>query len=97
MVRAAVFRRSGCRRLRRSSARMMKLPPTISTISRALPGVAIAGIPRCGQARPLATYIDADLLAYDAVWAAAGTPQAVFRVEPAKLRDAAGAIVIDVK
>jgi hypothetical protein len=31
------------------------------------------------------------------IWAAAGTPKAVFRTEPAKLRDATGAIVIDVK
>ena len=64
---------------------------------RALTGFAIGGIPPFGHATPLATYIDADLLQYDVVWAAAGTPKAVFRVEPAKLRDAAGAIVIDVK
>ena len=64
---------------------------------RALTGFAIGGIPPFGHATPLATCIDADLLQYDVVWAAAGTPKAVFRVEPAKLRDAAGAIVIDVK
>jgi len=64
---------------------------------RALTGFAIGGIPPFGHTTPLTTYIDADLLQYDVVWAAAGTPKAVFRVEPAKLRDAAGAIVIDVK
>ena len=66
-------------------------------VVRALTGFAIGGIPPFGHATPLATYIDADLLQYDVVWAAAGTPKAVFRVEPGKLRDVTGAIVIDVK
>jgi prolyl-tRNA editing enzyme YbaK/EbsC (Cys-tRNA(Pro) deacylase) len=64
---------------------------------RALTGYAIGGIPPFGHDTPLATYMDRDLLRYDAVWAAAGTPQAVFSVEPTKLRDATGATVIDVK
>ena len=64
---------------------------------RDLTGYAIGGIPPFGHATPLATYVDADLLQYDVVWAAAGTPKAVFSVAPAKLRDATGARVIDVK
>ena len=64
---------------------------------RALTGYAIGGIPPFGHETPLATYIDRDLLAYDVIWAAAGTPKAVFRTEPAKLRDTTQAIVIDVK
>ena len=64
---------------------------------RALTGYAIGGIPPFGHDAPLATYMDRDLLRYDVVWAAAGTPKAVFRVEPARLRDATHAIVIDVK
>jgi len=64
---------------------------------RALTGFAIGGIPPFGHASALATYMDRDLLAYDVIWAAAGTPNAVFRTEPAKLRDATGAVVIDVK
>jgi prolyl-tRNA editing enzyme YbaK/EbsC (Cys-tRNA(Pro) deacylase) len=64
---------------------------------RALTGYAIGGIPPFGHASPLATYMDRDLLAYDLIWAAAGTPKAVFRTEPAALRDAAGATVIEVK
>jgi prolyl-tRNA editing enzyme YbaK/EbsC (Cys-tRNA(Pro) deacylase) len=64
---------------------------------RALTGYAIGGIPPFGHDTPLATYMDRDLLRYDAVWAAAGTPKAVFSVEPTKLRDATGATVIDVK
>jgi prolyl-tRNA editing enzyme YbaK/EbsC (Cys-tRNA(Pro) deacylase) len=64
---------------------------------RELTGFAIGGIPPFGHDTPLATYIDRDLLQYDVVWAAAGTPKAVFRVEPTKLKDAAKATVIDVK
>jgi prolyl-tRNA editing enzyme YbaK/EbsC (Cys-tRNA(Pro) deacylase) len=64
---------------------------------RALTGYAIGGIPPFGHAAPLATYMDRDLMQYDVIWAAAGTPKAVFRTEPAKLRDATGAVVIDVK
>jgi len=64
---------------------------------RALTGYAIGGIPPFGHAAPLATYMDRDLLQYDVIWAAAGTPKAVFRTEPAKLRDATGAVVIEVK
>jgi len=63
---------------------------------RALTGYAIGGIPPFGHAAPLATYMDRDLLQYDVIWAAAGTPKAVFRTEPAKLRDATGAATIDV-
>ena len=63
---------------------------------RALTGYAIGGIPPFGHDTPLATYMDRDLLQYDLIWAAAGTPKAVFRTEPARLRDATQAIVIDV-
>jgi prolyl-tRNA editing enzyme YbaK/EbsC (Cys-tRNA(Pro) deacylase) len=64
---------------------------------RALTGYAIGGIPPFGHDTKLATYMDRDLLAYEVIWAAAGTPKAVFRVEPGALRDATGAVVIDVK
>ena len=66
---------------------------------RALTGYAIGGIPPFGHATPLATYMDRDLLQYDVIWAAAGTPKAVFRDGAgASLRDATrSAVVIDVK
>ena len=64
---------------------------------RALTGYAIGGIPPFGHASALATYMDRDLMQYDVIWAAAGTPKAVFRTEPAKLEAATGAVVIDVK
>ena len=59
-------------------------------------GYAIGGIPPLAHKTPLTTYMDRDLLAFETVWAAAGTPKAVFEVSPATLRGAAGAEVIDV-
>lgn len=59
-------------------------------------GYAIGGIPPLAHKMPLATYMDRDLLGFETVWAAAGTPKAVFEVSPAMLRNAAGAEVIDV-
>ena len=48
-------------------------------------GFVIGGVPPLGHVRPLVTFIDADLLAFDDVWAAAGAPNAVFRIAPADL------------
>lgn len=58
---------------------------------RTLTGFAIGGIPPFGHAQALATFIDEDLLRYDIVWAAAGTPRAVFAIEPRALAEAARA------
>ena len=59
-------------------------------------GFAIGGIPPLGHAEPLATFIDEDLLQYETVWAAAGTPISVFEARPADLVQACGATVIAV-
>ena len=48
-------------------------------------GFVIGGIPPVGHAEPLTTYIDEDLMRYDSIWAAAGTPNAVFPLTPADL------------
>ena len=57
-------------------------------------GFAIGGIPPFGHATPLPTFVDEDLLTYDTVWAAAGTPFAVFAAEPKALAQAVGGKVI---
>lgn len=49
-------------------------------------GFAVGGVPPLGHAHPLETYIDEDLLRYDNIWAAAGTPHAVFCLTPADLQ-----------
>jgi prolyl-tRNA editing enzyme YbaK/EbsC (Cys-tRNA(Pro) deacylase) len=63
---------------------------------RDLTGFAIGGIPPFGHDLPLDTWMDEDLLQYDVVWAAAGTPNAVFSSDPKQLRDAVKAKVIGV-
>jgi prolyl-tRNA editing enzyme YbaK/EbsC (Cys-tRNA(Pro) deacylase) len=60
---------------------------------RAATGFAIGGVPPFGHAAPLRTFVDDDLLRYDEVWAAAGTPRHVFAIEPNELVRAAGGTV----
>lgn len=52
---------------------------------RAQTGFAIGGVPPVGHSQHLDTWIDRDLLQYTEVWAAAGTPNAVFRLTPQEL------------
>jgi prolyl-tRNA editing enzyme YbaK/EbsC (Cys-tRNA(Pro) deacylase) len=61
---------------------------------RAVTGYAIGGVAPLGSLTPLATYMDADLMAFDEVWAAAGAPDTVFRTSPRALAEAARATVI---
>ena len=61
---------------------------------RAWTGYAIGGIPPFGHDAKLPTFVDEDLLAYEVVWAAAGTPFAVFSVAPHALAQAVGGRVI---
>jgi prolyl-tRNA editing enzyme YbaK/EbsC (Cys-tRNA(Pro) deacylase) len=63
---------------------------------REVTGFAIGGVPPVGHPRALATYVDQDLLQYDEVWAAAGTPNAVFCIEPRDLVRITGGVVDDV-
>ncbi len=63
---------------------------------RDLTGFAIGGIPPLGHDTPLQTFIDEDLLQYDRIWAAAGSPNAVFPTAPKDLQRAAKAKVIKV-
>ena len=59
-------------------------------------GFAIGGVAPLGhQEKPL-TYIDEDLLSHEELWAAAGTPHAVFRLTPTQLRQATEGEVISV-
>lgn len=67
-----------------------------ATFVREVTGFAIGGIPPFGHAEALPTWIDRDLLQYPTVWAAAGSPEAVFEVDPRKLAEAIGATVIGV-
>lgn len=48
-------------------------------------GFVIGGVPPLGHTEKLVTFIDQDLLQYAEIWAAAGTPNAVFRLTPPDL------------
>jgi prolyl-tRNA editing enzyme YbaK/EbsC (Cys-tRNA(Pro) deacylase) len=63
---------------------------------RDITGFAIGGVPPLGHSTRLLTYIDTDLLAYTEVWAAAGTPRCVMKLDPGTLKAATGAIEIAV-
>lgn len=52
---------------------------------RACTGFAIGGVPPVGHAESPFVAIDEGLMAYDTLWAAAGTPNAVFELTPAEL------------
>ena len=60
-------------------------------------GYAIGGVPPVGHREPLPTLIDRDLLGFDEIWAAAGTPNAVFRLRPADLVALTGGDVADIR
>ncbi len=60
-------------------------------------GFAIGGVPPVGHTRSLEVFIDADLLLHDEIWAAAGTPFAVFRLTPEDLVKMTGGEALNVK
>jgi prolyl-tRNA editing enzyme YbaK/EbsC (Cys-tRNA(Pro) deacylase) len=60
-------------------------------------GFPIGGVPPFGHKTHLRVFIDPDLLQYDEVWAAAGTWNDVFGIEPPKLVEASEGLVTDLK
>jgi prolyl-tRNA editing enzyme YbaK/EbsC (Cys-tRNA(Pro) deacylase) len=60
-------------------------------------GFAIGGVPPLGHTKQVETFIDEDLLLYDEVWAAAGTPNAVFRLNPHDLEQMTAGRITDIK
>jgi prolyl-tRNA editing enzyme YbaK/EbsC (Cys-tRNA(Pro) deacylase) len=60
-------------------------------------GFAIGGIPPVAHAAPLRTVLDQDLRQYAEIWAAAGTPHAVFRLTPERLGALTGGQWIDLR
>jgi prolyl-tRNA editing enzyme YbaK/EbsC (Cys-tRNA(Pro) deacylase) len=57
-------------------------------------GFAIGGIPPLGHTSALLTFMDETLLDHELIWAAAGTPDAVFSIAPHRLAAATGAKII---
>jgi len=60
-------------------------------------GFAIGGVPPLGHNRSIDTYVDEDLLRYEEIWAAGGTPKAVFKMQASELPKMTGGKIISVK
>jgi prolyl-tRNA editing enzyme YbaK/EbsC (Cys-tRNA(Pro) deacylase) len=60
-------------------------------------GFAIGGVPPVAHREPAPTILDEDLQAYDVIRAAAGAPNAVFRLTPDDLQRLTGAEFAAVK
>jgi Cys-tRNA(Pro) deacylase len=60
-------------------------------------GFAIGGVPPVGHTQPIRIFIDEDLMQYDEIWAAAGTPRAVFKLSPRDLQKITDGQVVSVK
>ena len=66
-------------------------------VVREATGYPIGGVPPFGHATPLRVFIDPDLLQWPEVWAAAGTWNDVFPIEPNELVRVSGGEVVDLR
>jgi len=64
---------------------------------RAVTGFAIGGVPPVGHIQKIETYMDEDFLRYEVVWAAAGTPKAIFELKTSDLQKMTDAKIVQVK
>lgn len=73
-----------------------KLARADADFVRAATGYAIGGVPPLGHATPMRVVMDRNLAGYAGIWAAAGTPRAVFPTTPDELQRLTGAEVLTV-
>ena len=59
-------------------------------------GFTIGGVPPVGHANPIDIFIDQELMDYAEIWAAAGTPHAVFKLTPQELAAMTGGKTVDI-
>lgn len=63
---------------------------------RSMTGFAIGGVPPIGHSEKMETYLDEDFLPYQTIWAAAGTPNAIFELKTEDLQKMTGGQIIKV-
>lgn len=63
---------------------------------RSMTGFAIGGVPPIGHPEKMETYLDEDFLPYQTIWAAAGTPNAIFELKTEDLQKMTGGQIIKV-
>lgn len=73
-----------------------KISKADAELVRERTGYAIGGVPPLGHRTAMRVLIDQDLLQYQTIWAAAGTPQAVFQLTPQILLQAVPGEVVEV-
>jgi prolyl-tRNA editing enzyme YbaK/EbsC (Cys-tRNA(Pro) deacylase) len=99
IVKSLVFLRDGepilvlCSGANTVDARRLGLDKADANVVRRATGFAIGGVPPYGHPAPLETLVDEDLLGYDEIWAAAGTPRSVFPLTPGELVERTGGTV----
>jgi prolyl-tRNA editing enzyme YbaK/EbsC (Cys-tRNA(Pro) deacylase) len=75
-----------------------KIEKADADFTREITGFAIGGIPPLGHKNSISfVYIDEDLLQYEILWAAAGTPYAVFSLPTKDLQTVTGGKIVSVK
>ena len=74
-----------------------KITKADAEFTREHTGFAIGGVPPLGHKHSITTFIDEDLLNYEILWAAAGTPNAVFDLHSADLKELTNGKVISIK
>ena len=74
-----------------------KIKRANADIVRETTGFAIGGVPPFGHQQKLTTYIDQEFWQFEIIWAAAGTPNAVFAITPAELARVTEGTVVDLK
>ena len=87
MGKLAALRGVGKKRVKRADADTVK----------AATGFSIGGVSPFGHAQPLPIYLDEELLRWETIWAAAGTPNTVFPILATQLQEATAAVVANLK
>ena len=98
--RAVLVVTSGANRVNESALAELLAEPVLKADAefvRQTTGFAIGGVPPVGHANALTVLIDEDLFHYGDIWAAAGTPRAVFKLTPQELQKITGGRVVCVK
>ena len=74
-------------------AQRLGLDKADADLVRRATGFSIGGVPPYGHPAPLDTLVDEDLMGYDEIWAAAGTPRSVFPLTPDELVERTGGTI----
>jgi prolyl-tRNA editing enzyme YbaK/EbsC (Cys-tRNA(Pro) deacylase) len=99
IVKSLVFLRDGepvlvlCSGANTVDAQRLGLTKADADVVRRATGFAIGGVPPYAHPAPLETVVDEDLMRYDEIWAAAGTPRSVFPLTPAQLLERSGGTI----